>query len=89
LQVGSATDAMMMGTTYRTAQQTMHSTMSSVLGGISAALTAVGVALEATPAAAAGPSVKALVPLIISLGNAITSFESQSARYLSQKNSSD
>jgi len=89
VRTGSATDATMMGTTYRTAQQTMHSTMSGVLNGISAALTTLATALADTPAAAAAPSVTAIVPLIISLGNAITSFESQSARFLSQKNLSD
>lgn len=89
VRIGAATDATMMGTTYRAAQQTMHSTMSGILNGIVTSLTAVAGGLSATAPAAAAALTSTTIPLVVSLGNAITSFESQSARFLSQKNLSD
>jgi len=90
VRTGSATDATMMGTTYRAAQQTMHSTTIGVLNGLAASLGASGVSLQLVPITApVGVALAALVPMIVSLTNAITSFESQSARFLSQKNLSD
>lgn len=102
---GNATDAMLMGTTYRTQEQTLHNQITAAMTTIATALTAAGAALTAASAAHATPVVGPIVgaPALATAATqlitaatsalqvqaAITAFEAAAPTYLSKKNKLD
>lgn len=104
LYVGDATDATVLGTTFRTAQQTMHQTMAPLLDSISTTITTaatnlqiaaglhkvpvIGAVLGSVNLQIAATALNALSPLFSSLSASIKNYES-GGPYLSSKNKSD
>lgn len=86
--VGKATDAFMLGTTFRRAQAQMNKAVLQQLAAASAALLAASSALSISAAAAAAPVAQA-AQAIQAAANAISSFESNSSKYLSTVNFND
>jgi hypothetical protein len=105
VHVGGASEAWMMGSTFRQGQQTMHQTMSGLLTTLASLVSTAATSLNAASAAhkvpIAGPIVGSVPlqaaavaltsagPLFSQLGSAITTFEGQSMSYLSTKNKND
>lgn len=100
VKIGSATDNMLLATTYRRQENIMNTTMSSLYTSLTTAITASGVALSSAsiaptfsaaqaPLAAAGAAMSVAGPLMAQLSAAITTFESQAALYLSIVNKND
>lgn len=104
-QLGTGSNQMLLGTTYRLAQSIMHQAVVVALGALSAALSAAGGQLAAAGNLMTTPTVGAVSasPFIIGAGvllssavapiaamsAAIVAFESAGATYLSVKNSLD
>lgn len=103
VQTGDATDATVLGDTYRNAEGQMHQKVAAALnaaagatGGVAAGITAAGVNLTLGDTAGAGGALAtaagALGSLAAQLGQAaaaIQAFEAQASSYLSTKNKSD
>ncbi len=99
LQVGKASDSMMLGSTYRTAQQTMNQTLSTQLTTLATQLGLIAVAVNgpmkipiAGPIAASAAMGPALIQCVTAVGqmiSAIATFEGQGQTYLSQVNKND
>jgi hypothetical protein len=94
MEVGAANESFMLGTTYRSAEQTLHNQLISALSGIAASLAGVAAGLTAgasmvPPLGAAGTALTAAIPLLQQASSAITSFEAQASFYLSTKNKGD
>jgi hypothetical protein len=105
LLVGDATDAMVKGTTYRSAEQSLHMQLSTGLTTLMGLVTTAGAGLSGAGVAhltpvvgpiigapllsAAGAAVTGIVPIITQMLTAIQTFEAQAATYLSTKNKLD
>lgn len=93
VKVGSATDAWMMGSTYRKAQAQLHKTLSQQLTVSVIALNAAAIAIKSlTPTASALAASQAIQQVASSFGiaqSAIDQFESNASKYLSTKNLND
>lgn len=105
LMVGNATDSMMKGTTYRNAETAKNNQLMSALTQLAGFLTTAGIGITtasglhsipvAGPIAGAAPLATAAVALtnaataVSQMISAITSFEGQSATYLSTVNKND
>lgn len=105
VHVGDATDAWMLGTTYRNDESTMNNQIYSQIDSIASALQEAGqqlasaAAANATPVtgggiaapsfAAAAAAISKMVPLFRAFGAAIKTFESAAPRHLSKKNLTD
>lgn len=98
----NATDKMLMGSTYRDAERTMHNKMLTALQTIQTLAGVAGAQVSAAGAAAVGPlaalqpglngaggALTGMVAQIANLVSAINAFEGQSAQYLSNKNKLD
>lgn len=102
VNVGLATEAWMMGTSYRAQEGIMHTAMSSTLASLAGLVTAAAGNLQAASAAlkisasaasapmqAAATALTTAGPLFGVMASAIIAFESQAIRYLSLKNKND
>jgi hypothetical protein len=105
VHVGGATDAWMLGTTYRNAETTQNTTLSSSLVSLASLSASAGVALTtASPLnaipivggvaaasffATAGAALTAAAPQFTAMSTAINLFEGKTATYLSKKNLTD
>lgn len=105
VHVGGASEAWMMGSTFRQSQSTMHQTMSGLLNTLAGLVTTAATNLQIASAAHKVPIVGPIVgsvplqlaatalnsagPLFSQLGSAITTFEGQGSSYLSTKNKND
>lgn len=101
VKLGNATDSMMLGTTYRNSESTLHATMQSGLTALAAQIGLAGASLTtagsfpvyAGPAqagvAAAGAALTTAVANITAMIIALSTFESSGALFLSTKNSLD
>jgi hypothetical protein len=99
VQTGDATDATMMGDTFRNAQKTMNNALSQGFQDLIQQLTQIGIAVNgplkipmvggAAASAVAGPAVIQCVQIVGKMMAAIKTFEGQSSGYLSTKNKSD
>lgn len=105
LHVGKATDAFMLGTTYRAAESQLHAKLIASLTALSVQLGLAGGAVVAacgpmpipvigpglaTPSlAVAGGALTSSVAIVIQMVTALTAFEAQAPRYLSLKNKND
>jgi hypothetical protein len=89
--VGAATDNWMKGTTYRSAEQSMHAQMVSLLTGISTALVAAAAGLAAGPPGlgAAAAAIGTAAAQLAALSGTIGSFEAQAPTFLSLVNKGD
>jgi hypothetical protein len=87
--IGDATDKMLLATTYRSAEQTLHNQLVAGLNQLSAAISSFATALGPTPAAPAAASLAPAVVGCTSMVSAIQSFEAQAQTYLSTKNKND
>lgn len=95
----SASDAVLKGTTYRNAEVTLHSALSTfltadatawtamatLLGALGTAMTNLGQAAAATACSTAATAATAKATAATAMGNAVSTFENGSANYLSQK----
>ena len=95
---GAASDATLMGTTYRAAEAQLHSQLLAGLQALTAGLTALGAGLAAAapltplaavPLAAAAAGATAAIASVTVMTAALTAFEAQAPTYLSLKNKSD
>lgn len=105
LMVGNATDSMMKGTTYRNAESTQNNQLMSALTQLAGFLTTAGVSITAAsglhsipvagpiigaaPLTAAATALTSAATAVSQMISAITSFEGQSATYLSTVNKND
>lgn len=105
VHVGSATDAWMLGTTYRSAESQLMTQLMTALTALGGQLTAAGSSLTAASVlnaipivgggmaaagfAAAGATLISAMATLTQAVTAITTFEGQAATYLSTKNKTD
>lgn len=105
VKVGDATDAWMLGSTYRQAEGQMNQQLSGYLTSLATAISTAATALQAAataqkvpiggavaasiPLQAAATALTSAGPLLSQMGSAITSFESNGSSYLSKKNKND
>jgi hypothetical protein len=105
LEIGKATDNMLLATTYRKAETQLHSQLMGALTGLATQLGVAGAAINAAcqpmkiPVAGpiiasailqpAGVALTGAVSLVTQMVSAITSFEGQAATYLSMVNKND
>jgi hypothetical protein len=93
----SASEALVMGTTYRNGEAQMHQQIQAVLGSLMGAIQTAGSAISAAAAsnpilaglAPAGAALSAAGPMVAQLQSAISTFEASASQYLSQKNTTD
>ena len=104
-ELGAATDNMLLASTYRKAETQMHNNIVSTLGTIQGLLTTAGAAITSASGplaipvvggtiaapilAPAGASLTAAASQIAQLISSISTFESQTQTYLSQRNFND
>jgi hypothetical protein len=102
---GDATDKMLLGTTYRNAENQLHTKMTSALSTLQALVTTAGInlttaaSLNSTPLiggtlagptfAAAAAAITSMPSAIANLVSAINAFEAQREQFLSKKNKLD
>lgn len=105
IKIGQATDSFLKGTTYRSAQQTLHSQLTQTFTQIQSEIQTAAISLQTagaamvtpvTGAVAAAPAVTAAATALITASSAIAqiisafnSFEGQADQFLSKNNSSD
>lgn len=105
VHVGSASDAWMLGTTYRNAESQMNMKLSAYLVSLTSLIATAAGALQtaggllvvpiggaiaaAVPISAAAAALMAAGPLLGQMGSAITTFETGASSYLSTKNKND
>jgi hypothetical protein len=87
--LGSGSDAMLKGTTYRTQEALANQNVAAMLQAASVAIAAGATALAASPAAAAAPSFTAASASLASASAALQAFEAQAPNYLSLNNKND
>lgn len=82
--IGAATEAFMLGTSYREAQKNLHSSLEGGLQSVGDALQNAGAAITTT-SPAAGVALSMAAGALKSMAGAIKSFEEQAEKYLSKK----
>lgn len=97
--IGAATDSMLLASAYRSAEQTLHGTLTEQLTTLAAQIAIIAVAVNGPmkiPIYGAAAASVAMGPALIQCGTAVTQmlaalqeFEGQGATYLSLKNKND
>lgn len=87
VELGKATDAMLLGSTYRQAQAELNTSLQTALAGLSSSLSEIAIALLGLGIPLPGTSTA--IPLLTNAVSAITTFEAAALTYLSLTNKLD